>query len=89
MLADDNMPASNNYSITTSNTSYEPTSLSASQIDNNVTPTKSIIRSNSIRNANDVDETPLNYYNEPTVQPTSMSYVESQPQPAGNENDFY
>ena len=67
-----------NYSISNNNSSYEPTtSLSASQIDNNVTPTKSIIRSNSIRNINDDDIQP-NYYNE-TIQPSSISYVEPQP----------
>jgi len=65
-----------NYSIS-NNSSYDPpTSLSASQIDNNVTPTKSIIRSNSIRNVNDDDIQP-NYYNE-TIQPSSISYVEPQ-----------
>ena len=76
-----------NYSIS-NNSSYEPpTSLSASQIDNNVTPTRSIIRSNSIRNINDDDIQP-NYYNE-TIQPSSISYVEPQPA-SGNiqETDF-
>jgi hypothetical protein len=65
-----------NYSIS-NNSSYDPpTSLSASQIDSNVTPSKSIIRSNSIRNVNDDDIQP-NYYNE-TIQPSSISYVEPQ-----------
>lgn len=75
--------STNNKNFSNSNNiSYEPTSLSAAQIENNVTPTKSIIRTNSIRNMNEIEDTP-NYYNEPTVQPTSMSYVELQ-QPAGN-----
>lgn len=74
-----------NYSIS-NNSSYEPpTSLSASQIDSNVTPTRSIIRSNSIRNINDDDIQP-NYYNE-TIQPSSISYVEPQPA-SGNIQDF-
>ncbi|KAL7048648.1 hypothetical protein ACKWTF_003437 [Chironomus riparius] len=73
-----------NYSIS-NNSSYEPpTSLSASQIDNNVTPTRSIIRSNSIRNINDDDIQP-NYYNE-TIQPSSISYVEPQPASVSNNN---
>jgi hypothetical protein len=64
----------NNYSIS-NDTSYEPTSLAATQIENLAsTPTKSIIRSNSIKNINDDDT----YYNEPS----SSSYVE----PAGKDS---
>lgn len=74
----DESNANTNYSIINDTSSYEPTSLTATQIENfasSTTPTKSIIRTNSIKNINDtVDDV---YYNNdsPSVQP----YIE----PAG------
>lgn len=69
----------NNYNSSISNdTPYEPASLTATQIETNIsntiaTPTKSIIRSNSIRNVNDtIDDS---YYNEPLTN-SSISYNE-------------